>query len=131
MRFCRTKSDQNINLLLLYTIVLQDSDSTDNYCSLDVSCIMLNHAASTCIMVYKVYTLHALYTCMQLPYFGNYHTVEPAAVISFITFINFINLINLITQLPFLLAHLDDAASKAFGLLLQGPALVGLDSLCV
>lgn len=63
---------------------------------------------------------------MQLPYFGNYHTVVPAAAIGFITFINFINLIN---PLPFLLAHLDDAAPKAFGFLLHGFALAGLDPL--
>lgn len=63
---------------------------------------------------------------MHLPYLGNYHKV---ALVTVITFINLINLINFINPLPFLLAHLDNAAPQTFGFLLHGFALPGLDPL--
>lgn len=75
-------------------------------------------------MGYNAYTLFTLYSCMHLPYLGNYHKV---ALVTVITFINLINFINFINPLPFLLAPLDDAAPQSFGFLLHGLALAGLD----
>lgn len=68
--------------------------------------------------------MHCIHVC-------SYHilVITTQSLWKLITFINFINLINLITQLPFLLAHLDDAAPKAFGFLLHGFALPGLNPL--
>ena len=80
-------------------------------------------------MGYNAYTLFTLYSCMHLPYLGNYHKVALVTVMTFINLINLINLINFINPLPFLLAHLDDVAPQAFGFLLHGLALTGLDPL--